>query len=96
MLALSIEIAIRTSFEMSVYTFGGEIYAQLKGAPIGSRLTMVCVRLLMIYWDSKVDLKLRAARVESWMKGGYGWRFNTLKNKFTWVKNWNWKMTILR
>ena len=97
LVALALNIGIRTSFGLATYRFGGKLYHQLKGGPIGSRLTMVCARLLMIFWDSRVMNKLKQADLDVWMRGGYvddlrfilsllqpGWRWNNNKRKFEW------------
>ena len=41
------QIGIRTVFENFTYTFGGHIYKQMAGGPIGGRLTMCCALLVM-------------------------------------------------
>ena len=99
LIALALAIGIRTSFGLAVYTFGGEIFHQVKGGPIGSRLTMVAARLLMIWWDSKVADKLSQAELDNWLKGGYvddlrfvlgllnpGWRWSRTQGKFEWSR----------
>ena len=45
-----LEIAIRTVFENFTYNFGGKIYLQKEGGPIGNRLTMACSRVVMQDW----------------------------------------------
>ena len=49
LMAKVIEVGVRTSFREQIYTFGDEIFHQREGGPIGSRLTMVCARLIMIW-----------------------------------------------
>ena len=44
------EIAVRTVFENFTYNFGGKIYLQKEGGPIGNRLTMACSRMVMQDW----------------------------------------------
>ena len=44
------EIAVRIIFENFTYNFGGKIYLQRKGGPIGARITMACSRLVMQDW----------------------------------------------
>ena len=71
LIALALNIRVRTSFGLATYRFGGKLYHQLKGGPIGSRLTMVCARLLMIHWDRLVMDKLKQADLDVWVRGGY-------------------------
>ena len=47
MLGLAMERAVIFFFNHFTYTFGGEIYLQTSGGPIGARLTMVVARLVM-------------------------------------------------
>jgi len=46
----AIEKAIEASFKLHLYTFKGKVYRQLKGGPIGSRLTMAVSRVVMNCW----------------------------------------------
>ena len=55
------EIAIRTVFENFAYSFGGKIYLQLEGGPIGARLTMACARLVMQDWGLQYQDILKEA-----------------------------------
>ena len=45
--AKAIEIAIITVFSKFVYTFNGQLFLQLDGAPIGTRLAAACAVILM-------------------------------------------------
>ena len=44
------EIAIRIVFGNFTYNFGGKIFLQRSGGPIGARLTMACSRIVMQDW----------------------------------------------
>ena len=48
-----VEIAVRVVFEHFTYNFGGKIYLQKSGGPIGNRLTMACSRVVMQDWGEK-------------------------------------------
>ena len=89
LLAKVLEVGARTSFKEHIYTFGDKIFHQSGGGPIGSGLTMVCARLIMIWWMEKVHEKLKTAGLEVWFIGVYvddfrfllsmlemGWRWN--------------------
>ena len=45
-----LEIALRFIFGNFTYNFGGKIYLQKEGGPIGNRLTMACSRIIMQDW----------------------------------------------
>ena len=56
-----LEIAIRTVFENFIYNFGGKMYLQRSGGPIGNRLTMACSRVVMQEWGEQYLLILKEA-----------------------------------
>ena len=49
LVGLALQIGIKVVFGNYCYTFGGELWHQLKGGPIGDRLTRI-VSLLEIEW----------------------------------------------
>ena len=46
---LVVEIGVKTIFSNFCYTFGGKIYLQLQGGPIGARVTMAVAQLVTEY-----------------------------------------------
>ena len=44
-------IVTELMFENHLYTFGGKVYRQRKGGPIGLRGTCAIARLIMCNWD---------------------------------------------
>ena len=60
-----VEIAIRIVFENFCYDFGGKIYLQLAGGPIGARLTMACARVVMTEWGEEYLRILNKAGVRT-------------------------------
>ena len=58
-----VEIAIRVVFENFTYNFGGRIYLQREGGPIGARLTMACSRVVMIDWGDQYMMILKEFRL---------------------------------
>ena len=50
---IMVEIGIRALFTNFCYTFGGKIFLQQAGGPIGARITMACSRLRMQDWGEK-------------------------------------------
>ena len=62
------EIAVRTVWTNFCYEFGGEIFLQREGGPIGVRLTMACSRLVMQEWAgcwSLLTSNVRSLRTRS-------------------------------
>ena len=57
------EIAIRTIFGNFTYNFGGKIYLQKEGGPIGNRLTMACSRIIMQDWGEQYSRILEEANL---------------------------------
>ena len=58
-----LEIAICSMFSNHVYRYGGRIYKQTKGGPIGLRLTGVVARVVMDRWARKFTNHLRQAQI---------------------------------
>ena len=59
-----IEVAVLTVFRNHMYQFGGLSYRQLKGAPIGLRLTSIVARIVMDQWMARFLTKLDMAGIE--------------------------------
>ena len=47
LMGLAMEIGVIFFFRHFTYTFGGEVYRQVSGGPIGARLTMAVARVVM-------------------------------------------------
>ena len=58
------EIGLRTIFEKFCYRFGGKVFIQMKGGPIGARVTMACARLVMVHWGRMVQSSLSLSIME--------------------------------
>ena len=54
LLAKGVEIAVKMMYNSHLYTFGGKVYKQRSGAPIGLRGSGASLRIIMNLWDSKV------------------------------------------
>ena len=50
LMAIMLELSIGFFFDNFTYCFGGDIYLQGSGGPIGARLTMAISRLVMQQW----------------------------------------------
>ena len=57
-LAEVIKIVAEVMFENHLYTFGGKVYRQRKGGPIGLRGTCAIAQLVMCAWDRLWKTKL--------------------------------------
>jgi hypothetical protein len=55
---IMVEIGIRVLWSSFCYTFGGKIYLQQAGGPIGARITMAASRLRMQDWGEKYSMIL--------------------------------------
>ena len=93
------KIITETMFKTHVYTFGGQIFRQAKGGPIGLRSTCSVARLVMKIWDDKWLTRMREmmVRIEAatrYMDDGrtamhpfkHGWRW--VEGTITYKKSW--------
>ena len=55
---IMVEIGVRFLFTNFCYAFGGKIYLQQSGGPIGARITMAASRLRMYDWGEKYSMIL--------------------------------------
>ena len=95
------EIAVRTVWTNFCYEFGGEIYLQMEGGPIGARITMAASRLVMQEWAEGYRDILDRSEVTTYSHDGYvddarqntdlmvrGARYNPERRRFTWREDW--------
>ena len=66
-----LEIAIRASWENSMYSFAGSYYLQKEGGPTGRRLTMAASRIVMGSFGKKLNKIMEDAGITVWMKSAY-------------------------
>ena len=84
-----------------MYEFGGEVFIQMEGGPIGARCTMAASRLVMQTWSEGYKAILDLSGVTTDALKGYvddgrqwsdlmrrGTRFNPKRNRFTWREDW--------
>ena len=50
LLGKALEVAVKTLFTTHLYQFGGRIYRQISGSPIGTRFSMSTSRVVMGMW----------------------------------------------
>jgi hypothetical protein len=95
------EIAVRVVWTNFCYEFGGEIYLQMEGGPIGARITMAASRLVMQEWAEGYRDILDRSEVTIYSHDGYvddarqntdlmvrGARYNPERRRFTWREDW--------
>ena len=79
-----------------MYTFGGEIFVQMFGGPIGARITMAVSRLVMQEWKDQYNKILQESNIIEYLSGlcvddgrtfqrklKWGERFCKNQNEFT-------------
>ena len=62
-IATVVQIAVEFMFNSHIYTFGGKLFKQKSGGPIGLRGTCAVARLIMQVWDSKWMARLDKLKV---------------------------------
>ena len=68
LIAASIEISIIASFKNHVYCFGSKAYKQVKGGPIGSKLTMAVARIIMMIFGRLFRDHLTETGITDWLE----------------------------
>ena len=66
-----LEIAIRASWENSMYSSAGSYYLQKEGGPTGRRLTIAASRIVMGSFGKSLHEILSDADIKVWMKSAY-------------------------
>ena len=101
LLAASLDIGVRTAFENHLYQFGGKIYHQKVGGPIGLRVTMAAARVVMGEWGEKLLTILKDEGMEALLSALYvddarlvvpiierGIRWDNKRKKLTHKQEW--------
>ena len=94
-------IGISVLWTNFMYEFGGEVYIQMEGGPIGARCTMAASRLVMQTWSEGYQAILDVSGVTTDALKGYvddgrqwgdlmrrGTRFHPKRKRFTWREDW--------
>ncbi|MCP3678952.1 MAG: hypothetical protein GY782_01110, partial [Gammaproteobacteria bacterium] len=71
LLAACLGIGVRATFRLHTYTFGGKLFQQLSGGPIGLRLTCCVARLRIIAWLVEVLKRLVDAGIKIFLAKFY-------------------------
>ena len=87
-IAQVVAIGVRTMFQTHVYTFGGHLFHQKKGGPIGLRGTGAVARVVMAMCDIKVKDKMENSKVETQVDARY---VDDVRNQLMPLKQgWRW------
>ena len=99
LMGMAMECAVIFFFRNFSYTFGGKLFLQDGGGPIGARLTMALARIVMQEWKENYTKILENSDIEEFLSGIYvddgrslhkklrlGERFDIEKKKFSWSK----------
>ena len=62
LLAKGLEVAVKVMYNTHLYTFGGKLYHQKSGAPIGERGSVGTCRIILNFVDREVQEKLVAIK----------------------------------
>ena len=63
-LAAVTRLMVELMFSTHIYTFGGKLFRQAEGGPIGLRGTCALARVIMNVWDSMWEEGLRKGNIE--------------------------------
>ena len=66
-----LRLAVEMMFSTHCYSFGGRIFRQTEGGPIGLRSTCAVARVVMARWDQKFKERLKMANIRSELDGRY-------------------------
>ena len=101
LIATVVEIGVKTVFRTHLYQFGGKIYHQQCGGPIGLRATGAIARVVMGEWDLKLKKMLADNQISTEegsryiddvrtilhsIKNGWRWTGKQLEYKESWRK----------
>ena len=99
--AAALEIGIKRCFATHTYQFGGKLFQQIEGGPIGMRLTGACARVVMGVWGRTVNEILEHEKIENHLAAAYvddvryitsviakGWRWQDKEKRFEYSEIW--------
>ena len=91
LLAKFVELSVIEVFGAHVYEFGGKIYVQKDGGPIGLSLSGAIGRTSMAVWDGEVGKLCVRNRVKMWFRRRYVDDCNGAME--SWKAGWRWQGT---
>ena len=94
-----VSIGVKTMFATHVYSFGGRVFHQMVGGPIGLRSTGAIARVVMAMTDRRVKAKMDKDGVKTKLDARYvddgrtimypiktGWKWSEGENRMAWSK----------
>ena len=66
-----LRLGVEMMFSTHCYSFGGKVYRQTEGGPIGLRSTCAVARVVMARWDQKFKSRLEQVNIKSELDGRY-------------------------
>ena len=84
LMGFAMEVAVCFFFRNFTYTFGGDIYVQVFGGPIGARITMAVAKLVMQDWKDHYDQILENSGITELLTGLYVDDGRTFQRKLKW------------
>ena len=101
MIARLVESMVKLVFQSHVYTYGGKVFRQQDGGPIGLRLSGSVAAIVMIVWDSKMVELVEESGINMPLYARYvddgntlmeafrrGWRWVDEEKRLMWKKEW--------
>ena len=101
LLGRAMEIAVKFFFTNFTYTFGGDIFIQMFGGPIGARLTMCLARIVLQQWREEFSIIIEKSELRELLSKIYvddnrsiikivrpGLRFIEEKSEFVFKQEW--------
>ena len=101
LVAACLDIAVREAFSLHLYQFGGRIYHQKDGGPIGMRLAGAAAKIVMGEWSERLLNIMENNKVDVHLAAGFvddvrflttiiekGWRWNMKEKKLEFKESW--------
>ena len=89
LMGFAMEVAVCFFFRNFTYAFGGDIYVQMFGGPIGARITMAVAKLVMQDWKDHYDQILENSGITELLTGLYVDDGRTFQRKLKWGERFN-------
>ena len=99
--AACLEIGVRSAFKLHLYEFGGKVYHQHDGGPIGMRIAGAAAKIVMGEWSIRMLEILKNNELEVYLACCYvddirflttmiekGWRWEKSEKKFKFMEEW--------
>ena len=71
MMSKVLQLVVRACWKLHTYEFGGKVYRQSEGGPIGLRITMASARVIMINWGKIAKDRLEQSGIKVLVESCY-------------------------